>query len=93
MALTATVTKKSVIRVQDKRWIITWSTVVKDDGIEVLNKDYQVEYIPGDSVSAKEATFTSLMQADINAYKSEQNIFNAAAMDAAVANVQAALEL
>lgn len=91
MALIATVSKTSVTKVQDKRWIISWNMTLVDGGEEVVNKNYPIEYIPGDDIEEKEVVITSMMQADINKYKGEQVIHNSAAMDTAVENVQAAL--
>jgi len=61
-------------------------------GTEVINKDYSVRYRPGDDISAKEKTIADMMQADIEKYKSEQQIYLAAALDTAVTNVQKRLE-
>ena len=92
MTLTMTVSKKSVTKVMDKLWNITVNLTVSDNGVEVLNKDYSVRYRPGDDISAKEKTLADMMQADIEKYKSEQQVYHAAALDAAVTNVQKRLE-
>jgi hypothetical protein len=91
MALVATVTKKTVTYVLERVWNITLNMVLKDAGVTVFDKDYSVEYIPGDLVAAKEDTLTAMMQADIDKYKSEQVIFGAAALVQAVTNVQGGL--
>ena len=91
MALIATVSKTSVTKVQAGLWTINLNMVLTDD-VDVLNMDYSVYYRPGDSIATKEAMFTSMMQADIDKYKSEQTIYNSAALDTAVTNVEAALE-
>ena len=88
MTLTMTVSKKPVTKVMDKLWNITMNLIMSDDGTEVLNKDYSVRYRPGDDISAKEKTLADMMQADIEKYKSEQQVYHAAALDAAVTNVQ-----
>ena len=93
MALTATVTKKSVTEVQDKLWNVTINMILKDGTTEVLNKDYALHYRPGDSIAAKQATWIAMMQADIDKYKSEKTIFNAAALNTVVTNVGSALEV
>lgn len=93
MVLTATVTKKSVTEMQSKLWDVSLNMTLEDGGVEVLNKDYALQYRPGDSIAAKKNAWIAMMQADIDAYKGEQNIFNAAALNNVVTNVQAALVL
>lgn len=88
MALTVTVTKKSVSYVMDKMWHVTLNMSLKDDLVEVLNRDYSVRYRTGDSVTEKVTKFIDLMQDDINKYKLEQQIYTAAALDTAVTSVQ-----
>ena len=90
--MTMTVSKKPVTKVMDKLWNITMNLILTNDGTEVLNKDYSVRYRPGDSISAKEKTLADMMQADIEKYKSEQQVYHAAALDAAVISVQEMLE-
>lgn len=91
MALISTVTKKSVTEVQSKLWNITLNMVLTDNSVEVLNTDYSLKYRPGDSIAAKQATWIVMMQVDIDKYKSERNIFNAAALNTVVTNVGSAL--
>lgn len=93
MALTATVTKKSVTEVQSKLWNVTLNMTLKDGTTEVLNKDYALHYRPGDSIAAKKNAWIATMQADIDKYKSEKTIFNAAALNTVVTNVGSALEV
>lgn len=93
MVLVSTVSKANVIKTQDKMWNVSMNMVLTDDGVEVINKDYSVRYRTGDSVAAKELEFISLMQIDINKYKSESVIYNAHAFSTIVTNVEAALEI
>lgn len=93
MALTATVTKKSVTEVQSKLWNVTINMTLKDGTTEVVNKDYALHYRPGDSIAAKKNAWITMMQADIDKYKSEKTIKNSTALNNVVTNVQAALEL
>ena len=93
MALISTITKKSVTEVQSKLWNVTLNMVLTDNSVEVLNTDYLLKYRPGDSIAAKQATWIVMMQADIDKYKSEQNIYNAAALNTVVTNVGSALEV
>ena len=93
MAIIATVTKKSVTEVQHKLWNVTLNMVLTDNSVEVINKDYSVKYRTGDSVAAKQSTWVAMMNADIEKYKSEKTIFNAAALATVVTNVGSALEV
>ncbi len=93
MALTVTVTKKSVSLIMSKMWHITLNMVLKENAIEVLNKDYSIRFRTGGSISLKVAGFIKLMQDDIDKYKSEQQIFTAASLDTAIINIQAGLEV
>ena len=87
----ATVTKKSVTKIMGKMWNITMNMVLSEDAEELINKDYSVRYRSGDSVAGKTDKFIALMQADIDAYESEQNLFTAPALDTAVTNIEAGL--
>jgi len=91
MALVATVTKARVIEKQKNLWNVVVNMVLTDGGVEVLNKDYSVEYIPGDVIANKQATLYAMMEEDKDKYASEQNIFDAAALDTVVANIQTTL--
>jgi hypothetical protein len=91
MVMIATVTKKPVRLVMTSLWRITLNLTLIDDGVEVINKDYSAEYIPGDYIPAKTDQFSSMMQYDIDKYKSEQAIYTAAALDAAVTTIGDAL--
>ena len=91
MALVATVTKSSVSKVMPKLWNIVLNMTLIDDGVEVINKDYSVRYRTGDHIPSKTDEFTSMMQYDIDKYKSEQVIYTAAALNTAVADIGEAL--
>ena len=92
MTITAVVTKASVTEVQEKLWNVVLNLVLKDGTVEVLNKNYALHYRPGDSIAAKKNAWIAMMQTDIDAYKSEQAIYNAAALNTVVSNVGSALE-
>lgn len=91
MAIIATVTKRPVTFCLPKLWNITLNLTLVDDGTTVIDKDYSVEYIPGDSIPAKTDEFSSMMQYDIDKYKSEQVIYTAAALNTAVTTIGEAL--
>lgn len=91
MALVATVSKAQVIEKQKNLWGVVVNMTLADDSVVVINKDYSIEYIPGDSIATKQAAYIAMMQADIDRYKSEQAIFSAAALDTVVTEIGAAL--
>lgn len=91
MAIIATVAKARVKFCLPNLWNITLNMRLIDDGVEVINRDYSAEYIPGDNIPSKIDRFTSAMQADINQYKGEQAIYTAPALDAAVTDIENAL--
>lgn len=88
MALTAVVAKKSVSYVQPKLHNITFNLILKEDTTEVLSKDFSVQYRAGEAPSQKVAQMVNEMQEEIDKYKSQKTIFNAAALDTAVTNIQ-----
>jgi len=91
--LTATVTKKSVKYVQPKLHSITFNLILKDNDIEVVNQDVSVEYRTGETPAQKVVEVTTKMQTLVDNYKSEQVIFNAAALNNAVQSIQGGLIL
>lgn len=91
--LTATVTKKSVRYVQPKLHAITFNFILKDNDVEVVNKDVSIEYRLGETPSQKVIIVTEMIQKLIDNYKAEQVIFNAAALDTAVTNISGGLIL
>ena len=92
MALTATVTKKSVSLVQEKLYNVTFNLILTDT-TEVFNKDYSIKYRTGQNISTLTNKFIKLMQDDIDKYKAEQVIFNATQLNTAVNNVNSGLNL
>jgi hypothetical protein len=93
MALSKTVTKKSVKYAMEKLNIITFNLVVLDGAVEVINQDFSCNYIPGDAPASKVAEIVKQMQVVIDRYKAEQVIFNAAALDTAVTSISGGLNL
>ena len=91
MALTAIVTKKSVVFVQPKLHSITFNLVLNDGAIPVLDRDISCQFAAGDTVAAKVAFVVELMQTEIDRYKAVQVIFNSAALATAVTSISNAL--
>ena len=92
MALTATVTKKSVSLVQEKLYEVTFKLILTDT-TEVFNKDYSIKYRTGQNISTLTNKFIRLMQDDIDKYKAEQVIFNATQLNTSLSNVNSGLNL
>lgn len=92
MALTATVTKKSVSLVQEKLYEVTFKLILTDT-TEVFNKDYSIKYRTGQTISTLTNKFIKLMQDDIDKYKAEQVIFNATQLNTSLSNVNSGLNL
>jgi len=84
MALTATVTKKSVTQTMDKLWSIALNLSVTDGAVEVLNQDFSLKYRPGQDVAEKVKAVRDEMQKTIDDYKGEQQLLNHAHLDTAV---------
>lgn len=93
MALTVLVTKKAVSTVMPKLWTIILTMTLSEEGTEVLQSDYSIQYRTGDNIITKEEALRAQMQTGIDNYISEQTIFNHAQLDTVVANIQAGLEI
>jgi hypothetical protein len=91
MALTKTVTKKSVSGNQESINIITFNLSLKEDTIEVINKDFSVEWRKGENIADKVKDVTAQMQSEINSYKAQKVIFDSAALNNAVNSIQGEL--
>ncbi len=90
MVIVATVTKKNVSLVQSSLWNITLTLTITD-GATVIIKDFSEKYRTGQLVSSITSKFITVMQIEINKYKSEQIIFTHPQLDSAVSNIQAGL--
>ena len=84
MALTITVTKKSVTKEATGLFNISINLTCKDGIKEVINKDYSFHFHQGGDAESEIKKVGVQMQADINAYKASQVIFNHAKFDAGV---------
>jgi len=86
--MTIQITKKSVKLVQSKLYSITLNMLYLDGAIEILNLDFTCKYRTGENVNNIIAKFQSKMQAEIDNYKAEQVIYNAATLDTAIATLK-----
>jgi len=91
MALSITVSKKSVTQIMVGAYRVTINLSCSDNSVEVINQDFSITYKQGGSVPKLKADLASQMQAAINAYKAEQTLYNSAAMNNAVTDIQSAL--
>ena len=89
--LTATVTKKSVSYVQPKLHNIVFNLILKEDTVEVLNKDFNCQFAQGDNAASKTAKMIEEMQIEIANYKSAKAIFDSTALNTAVTTIQGGL--
>lgn len=87
MALSATVTKKSVLYIQPKLHEITFNLLLKNGVVEVLNHDVSIQFHAGDTPASKVTRVVELMQEKIDNYKSEQAIFTSALLNNAVTSI------
>ena len=88
MALTATVSKKSVIKTVDNRYDISFNLKLEDDAVEVVNSDYSCRYRVGDNITAKLVIIGTAMQNDIDNYKAQKTVFNSTTLNNAVTSIQ-----
>ena len=93
MALTIDITKKSVDIVMDKMYNITLTLLYKDGAEVLINQDFTQDHRIGNSVNYTIAKFLVVMQAEIDEYKAEENIFNSQALDNAISTLENDLEV
>ena len=93
MALSATVTKKSVTTSQDKLYQIVLTLALTDTEGVGFTKDYSQDYRTGESVSTKVNLFINDMQIDINRYKDAKALSANATLATAITNIQSGLSL
>ena len=91
MALTIEVTKVSVADKGNKIYLIFFNLRCQDNGTEVINKNFDMNYQRGDDVEQSVRDVLIKMQKEIDEYKAEDQIFTAAKLDTAVTWVQSNL--
>ena len=88
---TATVTKQSVTKLTDVDYTIIIHAVFRNDANEiVIEKDYSERYYSTLDVDTVKAKLQAQMVADWDKYVAEQTIFDAAAFDTMVSEIQTA---
>lgn len=89
----AIVIKVSVRQQMPKLWNITLKLKLMDGDTELLSKDFSERYRTGQAIAEIVGRFQEDMQEAIDNYKAEQNIFTAAQLDNAIAQLQNSLEV
>ncbi len=87
MALSMTITKKSVSCSQEGLYQITLNLKYQDGTTVLLDQDFTEVYKTGQVVSRVLERFKEQMKTAIRKYKEAQVIFNAAALDSVVTNL------
>lgn len=94
--ITVEIIKKSVRKVQDGQWSVTWTLKGLDETITEIpefEQDFNEDYKEGDEISRVETGFVKQIQNYIDQYQQEQVLLNALVHDTAVATVQALWEV
>ncbi len=87
MALSTIITKKSVSESQERLYQITLNMKYQDGTTILLDQDFTERYKTGQVISIILERFKEQMKLAIRHYKEAQVIFNAAALDAVVTNL------
>lgn len=91
MVLTATVTKSRVVYVQPRLWNIGMHLELRDGQTLAIDKDYAVEFLPGEDIESKAPLLIDMMQADIDQYVWAQAIYERAELATLAIDVKAGL--
>jgi hypothetical protein len=87
MALTTTITKKSVTLTQEGAYQVTVNLLYKDGDTVLLDQDFSERYKTGQAWSVLFANMKERIKTAIRHCKEEQAIFNAAGLDTVVTNL------
>jgi hypothetical protein len=85
------VTAKEVSEQMDSLWNITLNMVCEESSLEVLNQDFSIKYRTGQDIEVKAKEVQEAMQAAIDEWNAEQEIFDHAKLNAAVTYLNTAL--
>jgi len=88
---TISVTKVSVSEVQPKLFSITLNLKVVDGETTLIDQNFSEKYRTGDAPSKTTLKLGRAMQAAIDEYQSEQELYNKAALDTAISTLEGAL--
>lgn len=88
---TATITKQSVIKLNEADYTVVIHAVFRNDAAEiVIEKDYSERYYSALSVDTVKAKLQDQMIIDWDEYIAEQALFDAAAFDTMISEIQTA---
>jgi len=85
---TATVTKQKVERQEPDDYIVTIHVLIEAGGVKLLEKNYSARYHASLPVSVVKTNLQNQMILDWNKIKEEATVFDAAAFDTMVAEIQ-----
>ena len=91
MALTCTVTKKSVTQSQPGAFQVTLNLKCLDGAVEVLNEDFSTIYKSGTATDHIKAELINQMQLRIDGYKAAKTLSDSAGVTNAITFIQNAL--
>lgn len=91
MAYDVSITKARVQQENERDYIITVNVTVSESGEERFNRDFSVRYYDQTTVDEIKAKLQNEIRTAWDSYMAEQHIFDAAAFDAAVSEMQAAM--
>lgn len=83
MALTKEIAKADV-KHSAGNYMINMNCIVKEDGVEVGQHSFSVDWKPGTDVQAECQKLQTKMQEFVDQIKAERNVYNNAQLDAAV---------
>jgi len=87
MALTTTITVKSVVESQKLLFIITLNMLYKEDETVLVDEDFTEKYRTGEALSAIYFRFLEKMKAAIASYKAEQVVINSVGLSGILTNL------
>lgn len=91
MALTAEITKESVVKLNESDYQITIHFIVKNESAEILfEKSYSARYFSQLDIDTIKLNIQEQLVADWDKYVAEQAKFNAVQFDDMVAQIQVA---
>ncbi len=87
MALTTTITKKSVVSSMEGMYQLTFNMVYVDGATVLIDRDFSAPYKTGNPWNSVTIPIREQMKKAIRLYKEEQVIFKGAGIDGIVTNL------
>ena len=92
MAFVSTVTKQSVEKLNEADYRITIHVLIEEDSTTVFEGDYSTRYYGQTPIGDVRTNLQNQIKADWDKYVDEQDIFDAAAFDTMVSQIESALD-